>query len=110
MSVGDTVRPINELVSPKNSFRPYTLRKVDMDSVIVYQNTLHFEIRLLTIFLVLKLNKCVLQAIASASISDNFTREYLSKATKNKLQVLICIIGIRLCSAIFKHATIYNRE
>jgi hypothetical protein len=43
-----------------------------MDSVVVYQDSLHLEISLFTILLVLKLYKSVLQTVARSLISDNF--------------------------------------
>ena len=60
-----------------------------MNPMIVNQYTLHLEIRLFTVLLVLEFNECILQAVPSAAVPDNFAREDLSKAAEDKLQILI---------------------
>lgn len=45
-----------------------------MDAVVVNQNTLHFEVGLLAIFLILKLNKCILKTVAGPLVADNLAR------------------------------------
>lgn len=60
-----------------------------MNPVIVNQYTLHLKVRLFTILLVFKFNKCILQAVPGAAVPDNFAREDLSKAAEDKLQILI---------------------
>ena len=65
-----------------------------MDAMIIYQNPLHFEIRLFTVLLIVKLNECILQAIASPLVSNNFTRYYLSKSRENEVKVFICILQL----------------
>lgn len=56
-----------------------------MNPVIVNQYTLHLKVGLFTVLLVLEFNECILQAIASAAVPDNFAREDLSKAAEDKL-------------------------
>ena len=51
----------------------YTLREINVDAMIIDQDSLHLEIRLLTVLLFFKLNKSVLQTVAGALIADDFT-------------------------------------
>ena len=43
-----------------------------MNSMIINQNTLHFEICLLAVLLALELDKGILKAIASAFVANDF--------------------------------------
>jgi hypothetical protein len=60
-----------------------------MDSVIVYQDSLHLEIGLLAIFLILEFNKCILQTVASSFVSDDFARQDFPEPAEDQLQILI---------------------
>jgi hypothetical protein len=60
-----------------------------MNAVVVNQDTLHFKVGLLTIFLLLKLYEGVLQAVAGSSVSNDLARQNLPKPTEDEVQVLI---------------------
>ena len=53
--------------------------------MIVYENSLHFEVCLLTGLLILKLNEGILKTIACALVPDDFTGHNFPKATKNQV-------------------------
>jgi hypothetical protein len=55
-----------------------------MDAVVVNEYTLHLEVCLFTVFLVLKLNKGILETIASTLVPDDFAGQYLAKATEDQ--------------------------
>ena len=60
-----------------------------MNSMIINEHALHFEVGLLAIFLVLVLDKGILKALAGALISDNLTGQDLSKSAENEVQIFI---------------------
>jgi len=60
-----------------------------VNSVVVNQNTLHLKVGLFASFLIVKLNKCVLQTITSPLVSDDLTREDLAKAAEDQIQVFV---------------------
>jgi hypothetical protein len=43
-----------------------------MYAVVVDKNTLHLEVGLLTVLLVIELDKCILQTVAGALIANHF--------------------------------------
>lgn len=49
----------------------HALREVDMYTMVVNQDTLHLEVGLLAILLILEFDECILQAIASALVSND---------------------------------------
>ena len=53
-----------------------------MYSVVVDQNTLHLEVSLLTILLVLKFDEGVLEAVLGSLVSNDFTGNNLAKPTE----------------------------
>lgn len=53
-----------------------------MDAVIIYQHSLHLEVRLLAVFLVLEFDKCILQAVFCAFVSNHFAGHDWPEATK----------------------------
>lgn len=60
-----------------------------MYAVIVYEDSLHLEIRLLAVLLVFELNEGVLKTILSSFISNNFAGYDFAKATEDQIQILI---------------------
>ena len=44
-----------------------------MDSAVVYQNVVHFEVCLLASLLIFELDECVLQRVASLFVPDHLT-------------------------------------
>ena len=42
-----------------------------MDPMIIDQHSLHLEIRLLAVFLVLELDKCILKAVSRTFVADD---------------------------------------
>ena len=63
----------------------YTLRKVDMDAVIINQNSLHLEICLLAVLLVLEFDKCILKAVFCALVSNDFAGHYWPEAAEYRI-------------------------
>ena len=61
----------------------YTLRKVNMNTMIVYQYSLHFEICLLAVLLMLKLDERILKTIVSALVPYDLARYDLAKTAEN---------------------------
>lgn len=61
----------------------YALRKVNMNTMIIYQYTLHFEICLLAVLLMLKLDECILKTVVSALVSYDLARYDLAKTAEN---------------------------
>ena len=43
-----------------------------MYAMVIYENPLHLEIRLFTIFLIFELDECVLKAVAGSLVSNDF--------------------------------------
>ncbi len=62
-----------------------------MDAVFVDEHTLHLEICLLTIFLILILDKCILETVAGALVTYDLARDDGAETTKYQIQVFICI-------------------
>ena len=56
-----------------------------MDAVIIYQDSLHLEVRLLAVFLVLEFDKCILKAVFCALVSNDFTGHNGTEATKDRI-------------------------
>ena len=56
-----------------------------MDAVIINQDSLHLEIRLLAVLLVLKFNECILQAIFCTLVPDDFARHNGTEATEYRI-------------------------
>ena len=54
-----------------------------MDAVIINQHSLHLEICLLAVLLVLELYKCILQAVICALVSDDFAGHNWTKAAED---------------------------
>ena len=44
-----------------------------MNAMLIDKHTLHFEVCLLAVLLILKLNKCVLKAVAGTFVANNLT-------------------------------------
>lgn len=63
----------------------YTLREVNMNPMIIDQNSLHFEICLFTVLLVFEFDKSVLKAIASSLITNDLTRQDFPEAAENQI-------------------------
>ena len=61
-----------------------------MDAVIIYQHSLHLEVRLLAVLLVLEFDKRILQAVLCALVSNDFAGYDWTEAAKNSIQILIC--------------------
>lgn len=61
----------------------YTLRKVNMNTMIVYQYTLHFEICLLAVLLMLKLDERILKTVVGALVPYDLARYDLAKTAEN---------------------------
>lgn len=55
-----------------------------MNSMIIYEDPLHFEVSLLTGLLILILDESILKTIACAFVSNDFAREDLPEALKIK--------------------------
>jgi hypothetical protein len=49
------------------------LGEIDVDAVVVDKHTLHFEIGLLTVLLIIELDKCILQTVTGTLIANHFT-------------------------------------
>ncbi len=62
--------------------------------MIVYQDPLHLEVCLLAVFLILKLNECILEAITGTLVSNDFARHYGSETVEDGVQILICWGGL----------------
>ena len=74
------------MIGPGGGLGPaYTLRKVNMDAVIIYQDSLHLEVRLLAVFLVLEFDKCILQAVFCALVANDFAGHDGTEATKYRV-------------------------
>ena len=56
-----------------------------MDAVIIYQHSLHLEVRLLTILLVFELDECILQAVFCALISNDLAGHDRTEATEDSI-------------------------
>lgn len=56
-----------------------------MDSMIVYQHTLHLEVGLFTVLLVFKLDECILQTVAGAFIPNDLAGEDGPKTTEDQM-------------------------
>ena len=67
----------------------HRLREVDMDSSFINENSIHFSVSKNALVLSLKLNKCVLQRVASFPVSNQVARGYFAKSRKNKFKVLL---------------------
>lgn len=57
--------------------------------MVVNQNTLHLKVGLFAGFLIVKLNKCILQTITSPLVPNDLTRENLAKAAEDEIQVFV---------------------
>jgi hypothetical protein len=60
-----------------------------MNAVVVDQDSLHFEIRSLTIFFRRELNEGVLQAVASLLIANHLAGENFAEAREDQFQILV---------------------
>lgn len=60
-----------------------------MYAVIINQDAFHLEVGLLAVFLILELNKGILQAISCFLITNHLTRKYGTKSAKYKVEILI---------------------
>ena len=60
-----------------------------MNAVVVDQDVLHLEIRLLAILLVLEFDESILQRVASLLVSDHLARQDLSKTAEDQVEVLV---------------------
>lgn len=60
-----------------------------MYSMIVDQDSGHLEVCLLAVFLVFIFNECILQTISCPFIPNDLAREYGSKATENRMEILV---------------------
>lgn len=58
--------------------------------MVVNEHTLHLEVGLLAVLLVLEFDKCILQTVPSALISDHLARQDNPKATEDQLKILVC--------------------
>lgn len=58
--------------------------------MIIYQHSLHFEVCLLAILLIFKLDECILKAVTGTLITNNFTRYYSTKTAEYGVEILIC--------------------
>lgn len=59
--------------------------------MVVNQHALHFEVGLLAVLLMFKLDERILQAVARALVPNHLARQDGSEATKDQLKVLIYI-------------------
>lgn len=59
--------------------KTHRLREVDVYAMIVNQNSLHLEIRLLTVLLMFKLDKGVLKTVFGSLVSNDFAGYNLAK-------------------------------
>jgi len=53
-----------------------------MYAVVIYQHPLHFEICLLTVFLILELDERILKTVAGTLVTDDFARHYGTKTAE----------------------------
>lgn len=75
--------PIYNLALQKSKVgSSYTLRKVNMNTMIIYQYTLHFEICLLAVLLMLKLDERILKTIVSALVPYDLARYDLAETAE----------------------------
>lgn len=67
----------------------YTLGEIHVDTVIINQHPLHFEIGLFTVLLVFKLDKGILQAVTRSLIPYNLTRQNWPEPAENEMEILV---------------------
>lgn len=60
-----------------------------MDAMVVNQHALHFKVGLLAVLLIIKLDECVLQAVARALVPNHLARQDGSETTEDQLKILI---------------------
>lgn len=70
--------------------KAYTLGEVDVDAMVVYQDSRHLEIRLLAILLVLVFDESILQAVPRSFVSNHFTGHDRPETTENEVKVFVC--------------------
>lgn len=56
-----------------------------MDAVIINQHSLHLEICLLAVLLVLEFDKCILQAVFCALVSNDFAGYDWTEAAEDRI-------------------------
>ena len=70
-------------ISPRVGETAHTLGEIDMNSVVVDEDALHFEIRLFAGGLVFKFDEGVLKTVASAFVADDFAGEDAAEARED---------------------------
>lgn len=60
-----------------------------MDTMIVYEDTLHLEICLFASFLVFELNEGVLKAVAGAFVPNDLAGDDLPEAAEDQVQIFV---------------------
>lgn len=100
------------VISPHLTELADTLREVDVDPPVVYQNVLHLEVCRLARRLVFILDEGILQAIARLAIPDNLTAEDLAKPTKDQFQVAIRGDRVQLANEkyVFRRSDLGKRQ
>lgn len=68
----------------------YTLGKVNVDAVVIYQDPRHLEIRLLAILLVFIFDESILQAVARSFVPYHFTGHNGPETAENEVKVFVC--------------------
>jgi hypothetical protein len=74
----------------------HTLAEIDLDSSIINESTVHFEISFHALFFARKLTKCVLQRGARIGIANNFHFYIWVKPRKYQFQIFILCDWIQL--------------
>ena len=62
-----------------------------MYAMVIDENSLHLEVGLLAVFLVLEFDERILQTVTRALVSNYLTRNDFSKAAEYGIQIVICI-------------------
>ncbi len=60
-----------------------------MYAVIVNQDSLHLEICLFAVLLILEFNECILKTVTGTLVSNDFARNYCTKPAENGVQILV---------------------
>ena len=67
----------------------HTLGEVNVNTMVVDEDPLHFEICLLAVLLILEFDECILKTVSCTLVSDDFTRKDFAEAAENQIQILI---------------------
>ena len=85
--IGIVVNRVISLPAPLN-FR-HRLREVNVDSTVVDQNIIHFEICVFARFLLIEFNECILQGVTGSFVTNHLTVFDFSKAAEDDLQIVV---------------------